>query len=326
MSFYGNTQYNVSKSFAAAAIKTGEADSANNGYEKIDAETRVDLIGFAPGDDWIQLSKTDDKTDGTDTFDQIEFSHGDPVVQADNNKYVIVSKIDSLPNQAVVDTLEDKSYLKISSLKYDEKGHISGTQDTYLKMPERDYDKSLDTIEEDIEKLKNFDAQQTEKNKVYDGFDSRIKTAEETVLDMDTIVNDPTKGLERTYTLITNTNKALGNLSNVSSKDLASTLGNFDQLKSTNESLKNFENFTSLIQAAYNEAQSASGNAGAANRGINELMKKIGSLEGLNIGSNENQYEDLTALLIYMSQEIVNLNNKIGELNEILDSINGEVI
>lgn len=288
MSFYGNVQYNISKSFASAVVETGEPENP----QRIDAETRVDLIGFAPGDEWIKLDVQRDAIQGTDKFDQIKFSHKDANSE-NTNVNIAVEKINGeLPSGQVAVKLSDEDYLKITSLKYDSKGHIAGVEETYLQM------QATPTIETDISnltervvQLENFDKEQEKLNTTYNGLEERITGFETNIENLQTKDQQIDSEISTINTNQSNTQKDLDILEKL--------IGNLSSLsigESTDTNIYNYNDLVALLTNMINKIQSNEASITTINlalKVIETLEEDIKALEG-RIEELENSNKETT--------------------------------
>ena len=178
MSFYGTIYNQISNAFDTFYVQNTGKDkkdflSTTTNSMNIKADGREGELKLDTGNKWIQL-----QGNATDNFCKIYHSIPD---SSDTTTNLILEKITDLPSgvEPMEVDLKNNVYFKINNVEYDKAGHISKSNNSYLKFKLVDASADIANLTSQFESFKTSTSE-TVNNAVniVNGYDTRLKTVE----------------------------------------------------------------------------------------------------------------------------------------------------
>ena len=232
MSFYGNVFYELTNAFASMIIKnsgkTGKSFIETPENATIEAVGLNSKFSLDTGNRWLTIKGDPDNTTST-------FYHAAADTSANNSKTTFET-VDALPSGKTAVELEPEQLVKISSLRYDDAGHVTGqVVDNYFKMPKNDYNTDMNDLKDRMDELEKSDADQSK------DINDAVK-----------LVTDTVGGLEQRFTNIDNEFDTITDRFDTNEKSMKSLQ---DTVIGSQESLGETERTITEIIGALNQSE-----------------------------------------------------------------------
>ena len=275
MSFYGKVFYELTNAFAQMIIK-------NNGYGNKSVSNPQNNTGSVPavglnslftidtGNRWIGISAYPDDS-------SCVIAHSKADESANNSKSVLQAGV-SVPAGTAITELQPEQLVKITSLKYDDAGHINGgVVEEYFKMPKNDYNTDLNDLKDRMTEIEESDESQQEE------IDGAVNTITTTINALesrfDNIENNFTNVNDRIDTAnedISGINNVIGDVANLGDGETRSITELLGTVKQTSISKHQIDpTVASSIEYLYDEIEKTDNQVKTNNAGVNGALREL---------------------------------------------------
>ena len=275
MSFYGKVFYELTNAFAQMIIKNSgyndkSVSNPQNNTVSVPAVGLNSLFTIDTGNRWLGISAYPDDSSCVITHSKADNS-------ANNSKSVLQAGV-SAPTGATVTELQPEQLVKITSLKYDDAGHVNGgVVEEYFKMPKNDYNTDLNDLKDRMTKIEESDeSQQVEIDGAVNTITTTINGLEGQFDDIEKSFTNVNDRIDKANKDIDDINDVIGNVTNLGDGETRSITELLGTVKQTSISKHQIDpTVASSIEYLYDEIEKTDNQVKTNNAGVNGALREL---------------------------------------------------